>query len=86
MNITVLYFGALREAAGWPSETLELSANSTAQQVLDHASEKLPAMQGLLQRSAVAINQSYAMPSTQLHDGDEVALLPPVSGGLGSIV
>jgi molybdopterin converting factor small subunit len=38
--------------------------------------------EGLLQRSAVAVNREYVGWETKLHDGDEVALLPPVSGGL----
>ena len=41
----------------------------------------LPVLQELVNRVAYAVNRSYAHVGAELHDGDEVALIPPVSGG-----
>jgi len=43
--------------------------------------EQLPSLSALVQRTAYAINRSYVTPNTTLNDGDELALIPPVSGG-----
>ena len=43
--------------------------------------ESLPAIASYMDRVAFAINLSYARPESVLHDGDELAVLPPVSGG-----
>lgn len=86
MQIRVLYFGALRDAGGISEEALMLDEGSTAMDVLVDASRRTPQMDALLRRSAVAVNQHYALPSTVLKDGDEVALLPPVSGGACFVV
>ena len=76
MRVTVRLFAGLRELAGMRALELDLPAGAVAADVwpaLDRGEE--PA--GLL----VAINKSYAEPGTVLVDGDEVALIPPVSGG-----
>jgi molybdopterin synthase catalytic subunit/molybdopterin converting factor small subunit len=76
MRVAVRLFAGLRELAGTRALELDLPAGAVAADVwpaLDLGEE--PA--GLL----VAINKSYAEPGTVLADGDEVALIPPVSGG-----
>ena len=85
MRIRVLFFGMLKDALARDSETLELTEASTVQQLLDHYTVHAPQMKTLLLHSlAVAVNQQYAQVSQALQDGDEVALLPPVSGGLAA--
>ena len=74
MRVTVRLFAGLRERAGWASREVDgVATVADVWQALGLDDE--PA--GLL----YAVNRSYASPETQLADGDEVALIPPVSGG-----
>jgi molybdopterin converting factor subunit 1 len=80
MQVRVLYFGVLREALHAQSEPLEIAEKTTVAHVLNVYKERMPAFGW--DAIAVAVNQEYAKTSDVLHDGDEVALLPPVSGGV----
>ena len=80
MRVRVLYFGVLREVFQCQSEPLEIAEKTTVAQVLNVYKERMPAFGW--DAIAVAVNQEYAKMSDVLHDGDEVALLPPVSGGV----
>ena len=79
MLVRVLYFGVLREALNAQSELLEIAKETTVADVLNVYKERMPAFGW--DAIAVAVNQEYANTSDVLRDGDEVALLPPVSGG-----
>lgn len=81
MQIRVLFFGMLKDAMARESELLQLPEACTVQQILEHYTVHAPQTKPMLQSLAVAVNQQYAKASQALHDGDEVALLPPVSGG-----
>ncbi len=82
MQIRVLFFGVLKDLAGRSSDALTLPEEATAGDVLEHYETRLAALKGKLSSIAVSVNQEYAGPEAKLHSGDEVALLPPVSGGL----
>jgi MoaE-MoaD fusion protein len=84
MRVTVLCFGVLKEMLSSESQTLELPAGSTVDAVLEHYRELFPQQPKLWSTLAIAVNQSYAVKGCLLRDGDEVALLPPVSGGCSS--
>src|SRR5690349_15331276 len=73
MPVTVRLFAGLRESAGWSSRELEAATVADVWPQLGLGDE--PA--GLL----YAVNKAYAGRDTALADGDEVALIPPVSGG-----
>ena len=81
MVVQVLFFGVLRER--WPlaKDELELPDGATVMSVLEHFRTSAPELEAIWKCVAVAVNQSYASASVVLTDGDEVALLPPVSGG-----
>jgi MoaE-MoaD fusion protein len=81
MRVTVLFFGVLKEMLGGESQMLDLPQGATVDAVLGHYSAVLPQQAKLWPSLAVAVNQSYAQGGCLLRDGDEVALLPPVSGG-----
>jgi molybdopterin synthase catalytic subunit len=81
MRVTVLFFGVLKEMLSSESQTLELPQGATVDAVLGHYSALLPQQPKLWSTLAIAVNQSYAPSGCLLRDGDEVALLPPVSGG-----
>lgn len=82
MRVRVLFFGVLRDLAGAPSETVEVRQDASVRDVLAYYEENIPALKRSLSSVAVAVNQSYAGPETKLQAGDEIALLPPVSGGV----
>lgn len=77
----VKLFAILRDAAGVGEVALDLPDRATVQMLGEHLSQKFPAIAGHLPRVAYAVNREYASRDIQLHDGDEVALIPPVSGG-----
>ena len=83
MRVTIRYFAAARERAGISSETLELDEMATAAEALAAACARHPALQPVAQRLRLAVDQEFAAPERKLHDGSEVALIPPVSGGAG---
>lgn len=82
MQVKVLFFGVLKDLAGSSSDLLTLPDDATAGDVLEHYETKLAPLNGKLSSIAVSVNQEYAGPDAKLRSGDEVALLPPVSGGL----
>lgn len=82
MRVTVLYFGVLKDLMTEGPASLELPDSETVGGLL-RLSEKSASKHSEIWRSlAVAVNREYAGVDHVLHDGDEVALLPPVSGGV----
>jgi MoaE-MoaD fusion protein len=82
MQVRVLFFGILRDLAGQADDSLTLPEHATLSDVLSHYQSRIPSLTKLSSSLALSINQHYASPEATLHPGDEVALLPPVSGGL----
>lgn len=82
MQIRVLFFGVLKELVGRSSETLELPEGARVEAVLRHYSQQAPRLAAMLPSLALSVNQEYSRENPVLRAGDEVALLPPVSGGL----
>ena len=83
MRVRVLFFGMLKDMAGKSSDLLELPEPASVADVLAHCQAHIPRFKDSLPSLAVAVNQHYAGPETRLRLDDEVALLPPVSGGSG---
>lgn len=81
MRVRVLFFGLLRELAGTPAEEIELADGARLRDVLAHYEAQMPRLKDSFGSIALAVNQQYAGTETTLHAGDEIALLPPVSGG-----
>jgi MoaE-MoaD fusion protein len=81
MQVRVLLFGILKDLTGRSSDAISLPDRATAADVLRHYEQSLAGQKGLMSSVAISVNQEYAPADTQLHAGDEVALLPPVSGG-----
>ncbi len=81
MRVRLLAFGILRDEFGEGS--LDLPERATVGDLLEALGERLrPAASQLLPRIAVSVNAEYARAERVLCEGDEVGLLPPVSGGL----
>ncbi|HLK31910.1 MAG TPA: molybdopterin converting factor subunit 1 [Terriglobales bacterium] len=83
MRIQILFFGQLKEVAGRERDTLELPEGARVSDLLRRYAEISPALQPYYDVMAVALNQEYSEPTASLREGDEVALIPPVSGGSG---
>jgi len=81
MQIRVLFFGVLKDLVGRSSETLELPEGARLQTVLSHYARQTPRFEAMLPSLALSVNQEYSGPDQALRGGDEVGLLPPVSGG-----
>lgn len=81
MTIRVRLFAVLRDRAGVAEVALPLPAGATVSDASNELSRRFPQIQPILPRTAFAINMSKAEASATLRDGDELALLPPVSGG-----
>jgi molybdopterin synthase catalytic subunit/molybdopterin converting factor small subunit len=83
MRVRVLFFGMLKDLAGKSGDLLGLPEPASVADVLAHYQAHMPRFKDSLPSLAVAVNQQYAGPKTKLKLDDEVALLPPVSGGSG---
>ncbi len=81
MDIKVLYFAALRHRVGLREESIVLDEGATVGDLLKKVATLHEPLQDKMGRIATAVNQEYASLDKPLHDGDVVALLPPVAGG-----
>ncbi len=83
MRLTVLFFGVLRERFG-AEERLEQFPGKTVSDLQRYYRVIAPELGDLWNSVAIAVNRQYASATMSLADDDEVALLPPVSGGNGA--
>ena len=81
MTVTIKLFAILRERANTPEMRIELPDSATVAAAREALAERLPALRDHLPRVAWAVNRAYVPIETELHDGDELAAIPPVSGG-----
>jgi molybdopterin synthase catalytic subunit len=86
MRVRVLFFGLLKDRAGKSSDSIDLPDGASMRELLAYYESQVPDLRESLPSLALAVNQEYASPDTKLKAGDEVALLPPVSGGSASEV
>jgi molybdopterin synthase catalytic subunit len=85
VQIRVLFFGLLKDICGVAEDRLELPAGSTAGAVFDHYASVYPKLRQMASSIVLARNHDFAGIGEKLSEGDEVALLPPVSGGTSPI-
>jgi MoaE-MoaD fusion protein len=81
MNIKVLFFGATRDLTGFPEERIELLEGQAVSDVRRRYDGRFPGLGAIGVSLLVAVNQEFRPASWPLKDGDEVAFIPPVSGG-----
>jgi molybdopterin converting factor small subunit len=81
MTVTVKLFAILRERAERSELRLELPLAATVAAAREALAEDISYLREYLPRVAWAVNRSYAPVETELHDGDELAAIPAVSGG-----
>lgn len=81
MKIRLRYFAILRESLGRAEETRDVAEETTAGQLFDLVTADVPRLAGLKRSVMLMVNQEYVSADHRLREGDELALIPPVSGG-----
>ncbi len=81
MRVTVLLFARLRDIAGEAQLARELAPGATIGDVWRQLAGEFPELSAYERSISSAVNADYARMDHRVHDGDEVAFLPPVSGG-----
>ena len=79
--VRVLFFGAARDAVGQAEVDFVLQGTPTAESAFAAVMKKFPDLARFGRSLLFAVNQEYARADREVHDGDELAVFPPVSGG-----
>ena len=82
MRVRVLFFGPLKDLVGTSGEETDLPAGSDLRAVFEHYQARQPRLRELARGIVIARNREFADLTTPLNEGDEIAFLPPVSGGV----
>ena len=80
-RVKVLFFGRLKEIVGHAEDSVELPDGAPIEELFSHYGASYPELARFRASLVASRNQEFAAWSTPLHSGDEVAFLPPVSGG-----
>ena len=81
MRVTIRLFARLRDLAGSGELIRDVNDPATVQTVWSALVSEMPSLGEYERTMSVAVNADYARMSAAVHEGDEVAFLPPVSGG-----
>lgn len=81
VSLRVLLFAAARDLAGADSVSIDVEPPATAAAVLSTLGDRFPALAPLLPSCRLAVDQSFVAPGHAVYPHDELALIPPVSGG-----
>ena len=81
MRVTIRLFARLRDLAGAGELVREVPDPATVQTVWNALTGEMPSLVEYERTMSVAVNAEYSRMAAAVHDGDEVAFLPPVSGG-----
>ena len=81
MNVTVKYFAVCHEMLDRSEEEMELPEGATVGTILKRLEEEWPEIAEFYEVMQMSVNWEYATENTELTEGDEVALIPPVTGG-----
>jgi len=81
-RITVLFFATLRDRAKTKSIELEIPEGMTVLELKDRIIHEIPALRESMDSVVLSINREFAFDQNPVPDGAEVALFPPVSGGV----
>src|SRR5262245_306534 len=81
MNIIVRFFAGQRDIVGRSEQRFELASGATVGTLWEQLVADYPRLAGFRGRLLYGVNEQFSTLQTELHDGDEVAFIPPVSGG-----
>lgn len=85
MRVRVLFFGVLKDVVGRAEDSLEIASGATLASVFESYAERFATLREKRSSILFARNREFSRPDTTLCEDDEVAFLPPVSGGSGNI-
>jgi MoaE-MoaD fusion protein len=86
VRIRVLFFGVLRDIVGLREDFPDIPEGGRLESVFELYAGRFPRLRGMAASVVLALNQEFSTPSAPLAEGDEVAFLPPVSGGSGGYI
>lgn len=81
MSLHILFFASLADVSGMRETSVEAAAFTDVQSVFDKFAKDFPTMAAYRTSILFAVNSEFARPDSPVHDGDEIAFFPPVSGG-----
>ena len=81
VRVKVLFFGRIRELTGLSEETGEINEGATLGDLLERYIQRFPQLAGFRASLVASRNQEFAAWDTRIAGEDEIAFLPPVSGG-----
>jgi molybdopterin converting factor subunit 1 len=81
IHVTLIYFAGAKDATGVRMESVELLKNTSVKELLSQLSVTYPKISDMLNIIQVSVNYRVVDKGTILNEGDEVAILPPISGG-----
>lgn len=81
MEVKVLFFASCRDLVGTPEASITLPERASVADLLARLAEEHPRLRQMEGSLMISVNQAYVDRTRLLGDGDEVALIPPVSGG-----
>lgn len=84
MQVLVRFFAGHRDIVGQAEQTYQLPEGATVGTLWEELVSAHPRLKGFQGSLLYAVNEDFSSPETELHDGDEVAYIPPVSGGSAS--
>jgi len=84
VRVRVLFFGITREIVGLREDTIEVKQGAKLQSIFEDYASRFPQLRQMAPSLVMARNQQFAAPDSPAADGDEIAFLPPVSGGSGA--
>jgi molybdopterin synthase catalytic subunit len=81
VDVDIRFFAIIREIVGRSAERRQLAEGATAGDVFDELTREHPRLERMRPVTMLMVNKAYVTQAYELHDGDELALIPPVSGG-----
>ncbi|MFQ5883173.1 MAG: molybdopterin converting factor subunit 1 [Candidatus Methylomirabilales bacterium] len=81
MQVQIKLFAAAREIVGQGEVSLELTEGSTVGDLMEHFFDRYPKLKAIAGSLLLAVNREFAERTVKLQEGDEVGVIPPVSGG-----
>src|SRR5215213_994426 len=84
MEVEIRFFAIIREIVGRSAERRRVPVGATAGDLFDELTREHPRLERMGPVTMLMVNKAYVTHAHELHDGDELALIPPVSGGASS--
>ena len=81
VKVRLLFFAVLRDITGQSETELDLAGGTRPLDIWQQLRAQYPKLAAYAQPPMTAINECYESPDVELHDGDELAFIPPVAGG-----